>query len=143
MIRLRSDRTLCATAWASVIRTRDSGAPAKADDSTTTAAIGLLASGRKRLTTPTAPTLRKSTSTVSGSGRVATYAAGSLASMTTAVPALSTRVPIALNRARGSFVPGLGPAPLTSAPARTTATATHTPTNHRLPPLTSHETWSL
>ena len=68
----RSLCTRCATGCASVIRTREAGPPGDSTASIATPTIGLFALAAKRFATPSALTLRKSTSTVSGSGRVAT-----------------------------------------------------------------------
>jgi hypothetical protein len=68
---LRSLRTRCATGCASAIRTRDAGAPSDSVASIETEAIGLFALAATELATSPAATLRKSRSTVSGSGRVA------------------------------------------------------------------------
>jgi hypothetical protein len=66
----RSLRTWCATGCASTMRTRDAGTPIDSYGSTDTAAIGLFAFATTVLATSAIVTLRKSTSTVTGSGRV-------------------------------------------------------------------------
>src|SRR3954447_18590312 len=69
--------------------------------STATAAIALLASPSTVLVTAPAATLRKSMRSVRGSGRVATYGTGSVASMTSDVPWLVTRELIVFRRIAG------------------------------------------
>src|SRR6185436_17507353 len=87
---LRSLRTRCDTGWASAMRTRDAGRPSDSAASIDTPAIGLFELATTELATEPAPTLRKSSSSVSGSGRVAVYATGSLASMTSDAPLAPT-----------------------------------------------------
>src|SRR5260221_14779882 len=83
---LRSLRTRWVTGCASAIRTRDAGVPSESTGSTATEAIGLLALATTEFATPSAATLRKSRRSGSGSGRHATYATGSLASVTSEGP---------------------------------------------------------
>src|ERR1700676_4994449 len=101
-----------------MILTRDPGASAGSAGSTATAAIALLAFAATEFAIPSAVTLRKSTRTVSGSGRVATYGTGSLASMRSDAPFALARELILLRRVRGTAAaPESDPAALTSAPA--------------------------
>jgi hypothetical protein len=72
MTLLRSARTWCTTGCVRVMWTRAAGAPSASIGSTETPAIGPLGFDATELATPSAVTLRKSMSTVSGSGRVAT-----------------------------------------------------------------------
>jgi hypothetical protein len=66
---LRSLRTWCATGCDSATRTREAGAPSDSAASTETREIGLFTSAATELATSVAATLRKSRSSVSGSGR--------------------------------------------------------------------------
>jgi hypothetical protein len=88
-----------------------------------TDSIALFSSGATLLITASAATLRKSMSSVRGSGRVATYGTGSVASMTSDVPLLVTRELIVFRRIAGVAVaPELdsGLDADTSAPVNTT-----------------------
>src|SRR5580765_7444044 len=69
MTLLRSLRTWWATGCERAMRTREVGAPSDSAASTDTVAIGLLTSAATELATSFPATLRKSSSTVSGSGR--------------------------------------------------------------------------
>ena len=80
------------------MRTRDAGRPSDSAASIDTPAIGLFELATTELATEPAPTLRKSSSSVSGSGRVAVYATGSLASMTSDAPLAPTFELIAVSR---------------------------------------------
>src|SRR5437588_477952 len=60
-------RTRYSTGCVSTIRTREAGAPSASTGSTFTTAIGLVTCADTELARPSAPTLRKSTNTVSGS----------------------------------------------------------------------------
>src|SRR5829696_5544009 len=113
---LRSLRTRCETGCASATRTRDAGRPSDSAASIDTPAIGLFELATTELATEPAPTLRKSSSSVSGSGRVAVYATGSLASMTSDAPLAPTLELIAVSRTL-SGGGALGPEALTSVPA--------------------------
>ncbi len=68
----RSLRTWCASGRAREMRTRDAGDPIDSAASTVTPAIGLFGSSLASFATGSAPTLRKSSTNVSASGRVAT-----------------------------------------------------------------------
>ena len=83
---LRSLRTTCAIGSPSEIRTRAIGTPIDSTRSTSTPAMRPVFFDATALVTPSAPTLRKSSSTVSGSGLVVRYGTGSLASMTSDGP---------------------------------------------------------
>src|SRR5947208_11874730 len=95
--------------------------------STATSAIGALPRATK-LASVSALTLRKSIYKVSGSGRVATYGTGSLASITTDMPVVVERDVIVFSRmADGVAVVALLDSPLDAAaspPASATATTT-------------------
>src|SRR5512140_1623443 len=83
----RSLWTVCCPGEASSTRTRATGAPSgPTASSTVTAATGPAGVAATRLATPAAVASRRSTSTVSGSGRLVTYATGSDASSTTDAP---------------------------------------------------------
>src|SRR4051794_37114183 len=73
------------------MRTRETGEPIDSAASTATDAIGAVARPALGDATAAASTLRKSTTTVSGSGRVATYGTGSVASMTSVALRASPR----------------------------------------------------
>src|SRR5690348_359062 len=105
------------------MRTRDAIVSDASIGSTSTPAIGLFALGATELATPSTATLRKSTTTVSGSGRVATYATGSVASITSDAPFELTRALIVLRRTPDVVAVRSGPAALTSAPAASVATS--------------------
>src|SRR5437870_2188202 len=119
---LRSARTRCATACDRLTRTR--GLPPASPGSIATPAIGPFAFAAK-LARPSTETLRKSIYKVSGSGRVATYGTGSLASITSDVPALVAREVIVLRRTIGAAVVPLRDSSL-DAPARAPASTTAT-----------------
>src|SRR5438067_700881 len=99
--------------------TREAGAPMDSASSTATDAIGLWAFAATELARPAAPTLRKSRRTVSGSGRVATYGTGALASMRSEAPLPLTREEIAVSR-----WPGIAADCAEGADARTSVAAT-------------------
>ena len=89
--------------------------------------MGLFVLAAKELATPAAATLRKSMSTVSGSGRVATYGSGSLASkISAAAPFASTRELI-FSRTAVAPAPLAEPDALKSTPAATTDKQSATP----------------
>src|SRR6185436_12915095 len=68
------------------LRQREAGWPSDSAASIETPAIGLFALATTELATSLAATFLKSSSTVSGSGLVAVYATGSVASMTSDAP---------------------------------------------------------
>src|SRR5437764_8990961 len=109
------------------MRTRDTGDPIASVASTVTPAIGPFGSSFAILATGSAPTLRKSITTVSGSGRVAMYGTGSLASMTNDALRALTRDVIAVSRAPDIFdAPAAAydntPQPAANANSKNTAT---------------------
>ena len=125
----RSLRTRWVTGCASAIRTRDAGAPSDSAASIATDAIGLLALAATELATPSAPTLRKSSSRVSGSGRDATYDTGSLASMTSEAPLPLTFALMVVSRTEGTAGFGLS--------GRSDAWSSAPAGMNRRPPLTT------
>ena len=82
----RSLRTLWATGWVRAMRTRELRAPIRSVASTPTRAIGPPAAEDGELERLWLSTPRKSSTTVSGSGRLVTYGAGSVTSMTSDAP---------------------------------------------------------
>src|SRR5262249_62235635 len=122
------------------MRTREAGAPIDSVASTGTPAIGLFGSSLASFATGSAPTLRKSSSNVSASGRVATYGTGSLASITSDAFFAFTREVMAVSLASETLdVPAAASetapqavaiandkqaTPFTASPSRLRATAT-------------------
>src|SRR5258705_8923036 len=80
------------------MRTRAAGAPNDSTGSTDTPAMGLLALDDTELATPSPVTLRRSMLIVSGSGLVATYPTGSVASIMSDEPLLLTRELMVISR---------------------------------------------
>ena len=99
---LRSLWTVCCAGEASSTRTRATAAPSEPTaSSTVTAATGPAGDAATRLATPAAVASLRSTSTVSGSGRLVTYATGSDASSTTDAPRALAFAEMLLSRACG------------------------------------------
>src|ERR1041384_5611214 len=98
---LRSARTRCATGCERSTRTRGLAPVLLSPGSIAMPEIGPLPFEGK-VARPSTDTLRKSMYTVSRSGRVATYGTGSLASMTSDVPALVARDVIVFRRTTGA-----------------------------------------
>src|SRR4030095_3632866 len=98
------------------MRTRDAGRPSDSAASIDTLAIGPLAPAATELATAWAATFRRSTNSVSGSGLVAVYATGSLASITSAAPLAPTLALIAVSRTL-SGAGAIGPEASTRVPA--------------------------
>ena len=151
---LRSLRTTCAIGSPSEIRTRAIGTPIDSTRSTTTSVMTPGRFAARALVTPSAPTLRKSSRTVSGSGRVVRYGTGSLASMTSDGPVRPARSLMLLSLALGAAgvsaaVPGRPPATPATAAVRTrarplvTVTASRPPRSQRFAnlPLLDERQW--
>src|SRR4051794_32883325 len=100
------------------MRRRDPGRPRALLDSSRTPAIGPLTFVGTLLAAPSDETFRRSMSTVSGSGRVARYGTGSVASMTSDAPFALTRDVIDFTR-----TPVFPPAADPDAPVSAAATA--------------------
>src|SRR6266446_8441223 len=86
------------------MRTRETGEPIDSAGSTVTPAIGPFGSSLVTLVIGSAPTLRKSSTSVNASGRVVTYGTGSLASITSDALRALTRELMPVSRASEIFV---------------------------------------
>src|SRR5207247_2928451 len=103
------------------MRTRDAGMPSASAGSIETDVMGLFALAVIAWALMSAATLRKSTRTVRGSGRVVTYGTGALASITSVAPLPWAREEIAVSRGAAADEVG-GPDAWANAPRSVTDT---------------------